>query len=336
MFTSHRRRFGSSRSLTTSLALAASIALTVAPLANAQSTARANGTIAVSSLGTTNTAPGSVAGSLEAVGSLTRATYDEYVALGDSYAAFGDQSQSAGGPAQCARSLTNYPTVLDADPRVGELTDVTCGGAIIPSLTGSQHEGVPAQLNAIDADTDLVTLSIGGNDVGFGKIVNCITKQAPYTATPSCRVTLDDDITAAIDNVFGAGAEEDVPVATKVDTIYALIAERSPGATVVATQYLPLMPAEGESCAFTERLVPDDVKWAREVTAKINAAVDAAARRNNHISVLPVDPTVDRSACGDADERWTDFLGGAPTGAYPMHPTALGQEAMASAIAAAI
>ena len=342
MVSSHRRRFAASRTLTTSLALAASVALASAPLAGAQSTVEANGTIAVSSLGTTNTAPGSVAGSLEALGSLTPtepetpATYDSYVALGDSYAAFGDQTRSAGGPPLCARSLTNYPTVLDAHPRVGELTDATCGGAIIPSLTGFQYDGVPAQLDALDADTDLVTLSIGGNDVGFGTIVDCITKRNDYATTPNCRAELDDDITAAIDSVFGAGTEGDVPVATKVDTIYALIEEKAPDATVVATQYLPLMPAEGESCAFTEQLVPDDVTWAREVTARINAAVDAAAVRNGHVSVLPVDPTVDRSACGNDDERWTDFTGGAPTGAYPMHPTALGQEAMADAIAAAI
>lgn len=336
MLTTPRRRFAGSRTLTTSLALAASVVLTAAPVAGAQSTTQADGTIALGSLGSSVGTPVSASGSL---GSLSTPAYADYVALGDSYAAFGDQTEPVvtdGPAARCGRSLTNYPNVLDVNPAVGELVDVTCGGAIIPSLTGFQYDGVPAQLNALDAGTDLVTLSIGGNDVGFGTIVNCITKQDDYATVPSCREELDDEITAAIDTVFGAGVEEDVPVATKVDTIYALIAERSPGATVVATQYLPLMPAEGESCAFTERLVPDDVKWAREVTAKINAAVDAAAIRNGHVSVLPVDPTVDRSACGDADERWTDFLGGAPTGAYPMHPTALGQQAMADAIAAAI
>ncbi|MCT1435098.1 SGNH/GDSL hydrolase family protein [Dietzia maris] len=336
MLTTPRRRFAGSRTLTTSLALAASVVLTAAPVAGAQSTTQADGTIALGSLGSSVGTPVSASGSL---GSLSTPAYADYVALGDSYAAFGDQTEPVvtdGPAARCGRSLTNYPNVLDVNPAVGELVDVTCGGAIIPSLTGFQYDGVPAQLNALDAGTDLVTLSIGGNDVGFGTIVNCITKQDDYATVPSCREELDDEITAAIDTVFGAGVEEDVPVATKVDTIYALIAKRSPGATVVATQYLPLMPAEGESCAFTERLVPDDVKWAREVTAKINAAVNAAAVRNGHVSVLPVDPTVDRSACGNDDERWTDFTGGAPTGAYPMHPTSLGQQAMAQAIAAAI
>ncbi|WP_206472998.1 SGNH/GDSL hydrolase family protein [Dietzia sp. KRD202] len=336
MLTTPRRRFAGSRTLTTSLALAASVVLTAAPVAGAQSTTQADGTIALGSLGSSVGTPVSASGSL---GSLSTPAYADYVALGDSYAAFGDQTEPVvtdGPAARCGRSLTNYPNVLDVNSAVGELVDVTCGGAIIPSLTGFQYDGVPAQLDALDADTDLVTLSIGGNDVGFGTIVDCITKRNDYATTPNCRAELDDDITAAIDSVFGAGTEGDVPVATKVDTIYALIEEKAPDATVVATQYLPLMPAEGESCAFTEQLVPDDVTWAREVTARINAAVDAAAVRNGHVSVLPVDPTVDRSACGNDDERWTDFTGGAPTGAYPMHPTALGQEAMADAVAAAI
>ncbi|MBB1023784.1 SGNH/GDSL hydrolase family protein, partial [Dietzia sp. DQ12-76] len=42
------------------------------------------------------------------------------------------------------------------------------------------------------------------------------------------------------------------------------------------------------------------------------------------------------SACAPADQRWTDFLGGAPTNAAAFHPTALGQQAMSDAIAAAI
>ena len=89
MFTSPRRRFAGSRTLTASLALAATVALAGSPLANAQSTTQADGAIAVSSLGSTTDAPGSMTGSL---GSLATPAYAEYVALGDSYAAFGDQS----------------------------------------------------------------------------------------------------------------------------------------------------------------------------------------------------------------------------------------------------
>ena len=331
MTPSPRRRVAGSRALTTSLALAASAVLAAAPGAAAQSTVEAGGAITVSSLGATNQIPAGSSGSL---GSLAGPTYyDEYVALGDSYAALGDSRRATGDPLQCGRNLSNYPHLLDAVPAVGALTDATCGGAQIPGLAGSQtidtppnSVTVPPQFGALRPTTDLVTLSIGGNDVGFGTIVACITKRGDFATTPDCETAIGADIAADIDQTFGAGGA--------IDAVYAGIADRSPGATVVATQYMPLMPAEGGSCAFTARLNPADVQWAREVTEDINDAVDEAARRNGHVSVLPVDD-VDRSACAPIDQRWTDFTGEAP-GSAAMHPTALGQQAMADAVAAVL
>lgn len=326
MLTSPRRRFGGSRSLNTSLALAAAVTLAATPVAAAQSTTEANGTVTVSSLGATNNA-GSLSGSL---GSLAQPAYAEYVALGDSYAALGDNRESAGGPASCSRSLANYPHQLDAiDARVGELTDVTCGGAVIPDLAEEDSDGVSPQFNALGEDTDLITLSIGGNDVGFGAIVGCITRQGPFKELPG-NVTCESQIGERTDGAIALTYAEDGPI----DEVYAGIADLAPSATVVATQYMPLMPAEGASCAFTSQLNPADVAWAREITEDINEAVDAAATRNGHVSVMPTDE-VDRSACADADERWTSFLGVSDNTA-PMHPTALGQEAMAAAISAAL
>lgn len=326
MLPSPRRRSVGSRTLTSSIALAASVALAAAPLASAQSAVNPEGAIAVGSLGSMVGTPVPATGSL---GSLAQPLYPDYVALGDSYAALGDSRVPAGEPAACGRNFGNYPNLLDANPAVGALTDATCGGAQIPHLTASQYAGVPPQLDAVSADTDLVTLSIGGNDVGFGMIVGCITRQGPFAQLPTaatCESQVDAIIAANIATTFGPGG--------RIDGVYDAIEERSSGVRVVATQYMPLMPAEGGSCAFTAGLNPADVVWARGVAEDINAAVDAAAERNGHDSVLPTD-TVDRSACAPADQRWTDFLGTVP-GSAPMHPTALGQQAMAAAIAAAL
>lgn len=329
MLISRRRRFVGSRTLTTSLALAASVALAAAPVASAQSTTEADGTIAVSSLGSTSSVPGSAAGSL---GSLASPAYAEYVALGDSDAAFGNQSKQADfSPAGCGQSLTNYPKVLSANPAIGELSDVTCGGAQIPNLAGEQAIATPPgvaspQFAALSAGTDLVTLSIGGNDVGFASIVGCIIKQAPFAETPNCEDAIGAGIAADIAETFGEGGE--------VDDVYAAIKTKSPNAKVIATRYMPVMPAAGISCEFTDDLAPVDVAWAREVTEDINAAVHAAATRNGHTSVLPMDAS-DRSACAAPDKRWTSFMG-VTDDAAPFHPTALGQQAMAAAITSAL
>lgn len=332
MLLSHRRHLSGSRSLTTSLALAAAVTLAAAPVAAAQSTTQADGAIAVSSLGSTTDAPGSVTGSL---GSLASPAYAEYVALGDSYAALGDSREFTGDPLRCGRNLANYPHLLDANPAVGDLIDATCGGAQIPNLAGPQTLSdtvtAPPQFDALSEDTDLVTLSIGGNDVGFGTIVGCITAHLQPDGPDQpidCSEVLGDTVAADIAEVFGEGGE--------IDDVYDAIAEASPDATVIATQYMPLMPASDEDgCGFTTAIGSDNLAWAREVARAINDAVDEAAQRNGHISVLPVDDTTDRSACAPVEERWTDFTGEAP-GSAQMHPTALGQQAMADAIAAVI
>lgn len=303
-----------------------------------QSTAAEDGTLAVSSLGSTNEVPGSVAGSvvgpLGSLGSLDPADpadpaeYSNYVALGDSYAAFGDQAGLDPTVDPCMRSDTNYPSALAELAELGEFTDVSCGGAVISHLSEEQYAGVAPQLDALGAETDLVTLSIGGNDVGFGAIVNCITDHIEVGGPPTdCREKLGDEVEASIEETFGEGGA--------IDDVYDAIAESAPNANIIATQYLPLMPAnDDDGCAFTEFVGPENLEWSREITEAINVAVDEAAQRNGHVSALAVDGDgIDRSGCADADVRWTDFAGGPPTNAFAFHPTALGQAAMADAIA---
>lgn len=306
--------------------MGAAVALAVTPLASAASVEETDGTIAVGSLGSTADArvQGSSTGSL---GSLAAPAYGEYVALGDSYAALGANNEPAGGPADCGRSLANYPHVLAAGPGIGAFADSTCGGAKVPDiLTVTQYEGAPPQITTLSEDTDLVTLSIGGNDVGFGDIAQCIMSGTVGTPV-DCKSVMGTQVTAAISATFGEGGP--------ADDVYEAIADAAPDATVVTTRYMPLVPASDEDgCDITDAIGQANREWAREVTGAINAAVDAAAVRNGHVSVMPTS-TVDRSACAPADQRWTSFTG-TPDNTAAMHPTALGQEAMAAAVAAAL
>jgi lysophospholipase L1-like esterase len=92
-----------------------------------------------------------------------------YVALGDSY------SSGTGAPpysdARCRRSPVTYSNLL-AGVAVGDLrldrpVNAACHGAVTDDLYSSQVPGVPAQLDAVRANTRLVTLTMGGNDLGF-------------------------------------------------------------------------------------------------------------------------------------------------------------------------
>lgn len=258
---------------------------------------------------------------------------DHYVALGDSFAAFGPVGATTSGPPACLRSTANYPALV-AGALSGRATgtggpvfvDATCGGARTTDLTGAQLAGIPPQFDALTADTDLVTLSIGGNDIGFGAIAGCVmTTRADSTAGGDpgpCRDRLAPTVTAALDALPG-----------QLDLVYSGIRERSPDARIVTTGYLPLVPDDG-GCGYVARMNPGDVTWTRDVTRQVNEVVADAAFRAGAAHMMP-DRAQQHSACAAPADRYTDFTG-SETGSHPMHPTALGQEAMAEAVTAAL
>lgn len=82
-------------------------------------------------------------------------------ALGDSYGSgYGVPPYSQ----ECGRSAAAYAVQIDGRMRI-QLDDfAACAGATTNSLEAGQ-------LWALDEDTDLVTVSIGGNDIGWGTVV---------------------------------------------------------------------------------------------------------------------------------------------------------------------
>jgi lysophospholipase L1-like esterase len=96
-----------------------------------------------------------------------------YVALGDSYTS---------GPLiptqvdlNCVRSNRNYPSLARAAIGSSAFADVSCGGATTDDIlnpgSGTLGVAVPAQINAVTSSTALVTVGIGGNDIGFTDII---------------------------------------------------------------------------------------------------------------------------------------------------------------------
>jgi lysophospholipase L1-like esterase len=114
-----------------------------------------------------------------------------YVALGDSYsAASGVLPPDPTAPPSCLRSTSNYPHVI-AGATGAQLTDVTCGGAETGDFFAPQYTGVAPQLDAVDADAQLVTMTIGGNDSGVfinSIVVNAL--RAVRVAAPSAEVAI--------------------------------------------------------------------------------------------------------------------------------------------------
>lgn len=106
-------------------------------------------------------------GGTATAGAVETTAYDSYVALGDSYSSgvgAGDYGDSGG----CKRSANAYPQLYADSNGIGDFDFAACLGA----RTGD----VLAQADTLSADTDLVTVSVGGNDAGFVDVmIDCTT-----------------------------------------------------------------------------------------------------------------------------------------------------------------
>ena len=271
-----------------------------------------------------------------------------YVALGDSYAAVGRVAPAAWsvGPVTCVRTDDAYPTVVARELGVGTFVNASCAGAVSDDLW-APDEGVPAQFDALTEDTDLVSLSIGGNDVGFGAvIVACAVRT--NTAEPFLPVidaltgTLSEgfDPSAGCSDVIDRQATEALAeLDTHLDEVYAEIARRSPEARVVTTGYLAAIPESDEIIASSPSCEPlmaatrEERDKVRGFQNALNDVVRAAAERNGATVVIPDEPG--HSMCAPADTRYVD-LTGVETGAAPVHPTSLGHAHVADRVLAAL
>ncbi|MFI6446894.1 SGNH/GDSL hydrolase family protein [Kitasatospora sp. NPDC050543] len=151
-----------------------------------------------------------------------------YAALGDSYAAGVAAGAYDGASGECHRSTRAYPELWSAQHAPAELRHLACNGATVADVLRDQVPGV-------SADTSLVTLTAGGNDLGFSDAaVACLQ---PLTTDARCNQTLDES---------ERRLREDLPA--RLDTLYrAVAAAAAPTARVVVTGY-PHLLRTGTTC----------------------------------------------------------------------------------------
>ncbi|MFC5906875.1 SGNH/GDSL hydrolase family protein [Streptacidiphilus monticola] len=252
-----------------------------------------------------------------------------YVALGDSYSAgSGVLPLDLGAPLECARSTANYPHVLAA--RTGaRLTDVTCGGAQTKDFAGSQYPGVAPQLDALSANTDLVTMTIGGND-------NNTFIDAILACGSAGVVTLGLGHPCA--SIYGSSFDDTIDSSTYPALVSALTAVRAkaPNARVAIVGYPWIVPAQAVPGCFAKMPIANgDIPYLRDLEAHLNAAVQRAAAATGVRYVDMASVSNGHDACQPIGTRWIEpVLFG--TNYVPVHPNALGEGAMATQIASTL
>ena len=122
---------------------------------------------------------------------------DRYVALGDSFSS-GVGTGSYSLSSTCKRSVYAYPYLLSQQRADTSLSFVACSGATTADLLSSQ-------LPTLDSSpTSIVTLTIGGNDIGFANLIYQCTIADCSAALDSTRLSLESTLGPRLDSVYAA------------------------------------------------------------------------------------------------------------------------------------
>lgn len=242
---------------------------------------------------------------------------DAYVALGDSYTAGPLIPTQLADPAGCLRSDHNYPHLSLSDLHQAVLRDVSCSGATTADMTASQNVTPgpnPPQLDALDANTKIVSLGIGGNDIGFSSIIaNCVT------ATPSGTPCQDHYVVGGTDQI----ADRIAATGPKVAAVLTAIKTRAPQAKILVVGYPAILPDTGTGCWPQMPIAPNDVPYLRAKEKELNTMLSAQVAAAGAKYVDTYTPSIGHDACTAANVRWIEPVSPANPAA-PVHPNLTG------------
>jgi lysophospholipase L1-like esterase len=248
-----------------------------------------------------------------------------YVALGSSMAAGpGIRPRAAGAPWWSGRSARNYPHLV-AERLNLELVDVTFSGATTAHVLADHQRGEPAQITALDGSESLVTVTIGGNDVGYVPLLIAASLPRCARRLPVLggriselldRDTRDRALAAVFDSLCSVGAA---------------LRQRAAGARVFFVDYLTILPPAGAPAPpFSEA----DADLGRHVAATLERLNADAATETGCEVIRAAAASLQHHAW--SAEPWTTPpapygvpLPGRPA---PLHPNSAGMRAVAELV----
>ncbi len=183
----------------------------------------------------------------------------------------------------------------------------------------------PPQFNSLDASTTVVSLTIGGNDIGFSEVAeSCIT------INPFSHPCLDKYNSGGVDQLK-ARIEATAP---KVAAVLAGIKSRSPSANVYVVNYPAIFPETGFGCWPQMPIGFQDVPYLRSTEQRLNSMLATQAAAAGATLVNWYNASIGHDACKGSSTRWVEPL--VPGNlAAPIHPNATGMQGGANALLAA-
>jgi len=236
------------------------------------------------------------AAALAATSGAAQAAEGGYVALGDSYSSGVGAGSYQSDSGDCKRSDNAYPALWNAANSPSAFTFAACSGATTSSVESDQ-------LGALDSGTSLVSITVGGNDVGFTTVmVNCVTQSDSgcQSSVDAAEDKMDSTLPGALDSVFGA------------------IRDKAANAKVVVLDYPHLYDTDVADCPGLSAAKHTAINDGAE---KLDSTIEAAAGRAGFTFSDVRDEFSGHELC--TGDNWLHAV------AYPVddsyHPTATGQ-----------
>lgn len=241
-----------------------------------------------------------------------------YVALGSSMAAGpGIKPSAPGAPFGSGRSARNYAHLV-AERLSLDLVDVTFSGATTANVLAERQRRASPQIEALDGSEEFVTITIGGNDVGYVPLLMGASLPTLVRKLPSIRELLDRGAREkALDGVGHA-----------LRAVGTAVRQRAPRARVMFVDYLTLLPPPGVA---TAPLSAEHADLGRFVAERLEEATATAAQATGCEVVCA--GRASREHHPWSADPWTVGAGWPlPWRPAPFHPNAAGMRAVADLI----
>jgi len=245
----------------------------------------------------------------------------KYVALGSSYGAGpGLRPRVQGSPIPAGRSSSNYAHLVAA--RTGAvLDDVTYSGATVRQLRHGGPKDRPPQAAAVTPDTALVTITAGGNDVGYlpGLTLSSLPPALGALLRTRSRVASFVDPAQTDQRFADLGVE--------LTGLLKDLRSTAPEARILLVGYLTLLPPRGVDTGALPAAVAD---WGRAVAERLGEVMRTATAATGT-------EFVDVGAASSAHhawsaEPWTRRFHYTLRGGAAYHPDLAGMRAVADLI----
>jgi lysophospholipase L1-like esterase len=221
-----------------------------------------------------------------------------YVALGDSYSSGVGAGSYTSASGSCDRSTNAYSQLWANATKPASYLSVACSGATTSTV-------ISGQLSALSSSTTLVSITVGGNDVGFSSVMEtCV-----LDSTSSC-----------VSSVDAAEAKMATTLPAALNSVLGDIAADAPSARVVVLGYPDLYDlSQSAGCIGLSTTDRTDLNAA---AGKLDGQISAAAARYGDVYVNVQPYFAGHEICDSS--RWLHSVNILDI-SESYHPTATGQ-----------